>query len=124
MKEIKRIISAHGKISVGEIISLKEPVAGFVKDIWNLSGLEPLSSSSITKFYQEKGFMIINERDLSGSLNDYYEKMRIVLSKVSKEKKEDNRKIFTRMKHESNVYLKLGGDKYMGFKSLILRKPN
>ena len=124
LKEIKRIISDDGILSVGEIVSLKEPVAGFVKDIWELSGLDPLPSLSVSKFYESKGFVFVGEKDLSGFLKDYYEKLSYTVSKASKEKKDENKKIFTRMKHESNAYLKLGGDKYIGFKSLILRKSN
>ena len=66
-----------GLLSVGEIVSLKEPVAGFVKDIWERSGLEPVASSAIKKFYESKGFEVISEKDLSDTLNDFYEKIRI-----------------------------------------------
>jgi SAM-dependent methyltransferase len=119
LKEIKRIIINDGIFSVGEIVSLKEPVAGFVKDIWEQSGLEPLPLKSINQFYASTGFEVVSEKDLSNTLKDYYEKIR---HSVLKAGKEENKKLFTRMKHESNAYLKLGGDKYIGFKSLILRK--
>lgn len=124
LKEMKRILNDNGILSVGEIVSLKEPVAGFVKDIWQLSGLEPLSLATINQFYTSRGFEIVSEKDLSGSLKDYYEKIRYSFSKAGKDEKFQNKKIFSRMKHESNAYLKLGGDKYIGFKSLILRKSN
>jgi len=124
LKEMKRIIVDYGFLSIGEIVSLKEPVAGFIEDIWKQSGLEPLSNSSIKKFYESKGFEIISEKDLSQTLKNFYEKIRYSVSKISKEEKDQDKKYFSRMKHESNTYLKLGGDKYIGFKSLILRKSN
>jgi len=124
LKEMKRIINDKGILSIGEIVSLKEPVAGFVRDIWEQSGLEALSTSTINQFYNSKGFELVSEKDLSNSLNDYYEKIRYSVLKAGKDEKEQNKKIFSRMKHESNAYLKLGGDKYIGFKSLILRKSN
>jgi ubiquinone/menaquinone biosynthesis C-methylase UbiE len=124
LKEIKRIISKDGIVSVGEVFSLKEPVPAFVKDIWERSGLEPMASSAINEFYETKGFKIISEQDLSKSLKDYYIKTMIAVSKVNKNEKKQNKKYYSHLKHESNIYLKLGGDKYIGFKSLIMRKLN
>ena len=124
LKEMKRILSDEGLLSVSEIVSLKEPVAGFIKDIWERSGLEPFASSTIIKFYKSKGFEAISEEDLSDTLRDFYEKVRFSVSKTSKDEKEQDKKYFSQMKHESHAYLKLGGDKFIGFKSLIVRKAN
>lgn len=124
LKEIKRILSPGGICSVGEIVSLKNPAAKFVIDIWEQSGLEPLQSAAIKSNYESRGFEVISEKDLSDSLRDYYEKSRNIISKTGREEKELNKKYFSRMKHESNAYLKLGGDKYIGFKSLVMRKLN
>lgn len=124
VKEIKRILSDAGLLSVGEIVSLKEPVAGFIKDIWERSGLEPLASVSIKQYYESKGFELISEKDLSDTLGDFYEKIRFAFSKAGKEEKEYDKKYFSQMKHESHAYLKLGGDKFIGLKSMIMRKKN
>jgi len=111
-------------LSVSEIVSLKEPVAGFIKDIWERSGLEPLTSAGTKTYYESKGFEAISEKDLSDTLRDFYEKVRFSVSKVGKAEKEQDKKYFSQMKHESHAYLKLGGDKFIGFKSLIVRKAN
>jgi len=124
LKEIKRILNADGVFCTGEIVSLKEPVPAFVKDIWERSGLDPLPSSEIKKYFESKGFVIISEKDLSSTLEEFYEKIRFEISKVSKQEKEGNKKFYLGVKHESNVYLKLSGDKYIGFKSLITRKAS
>jgi len=124
LKEIKRILKINGVVSAGEIVSLREPVPDFVKDIWERSGLEPIASPQIRKYFERKGFEIISEEDLSATLKDFYEKVRYIVLKASKEEKEEEKKLYARMKHESNAYLKLGGDKYIGFKSLIMRKLN
>jgi ubiquinone/menaquinone biosynthesis C-methylase UbiE len=122
VKELKRILSVQGILCAGEIVSLKKPVPEFVKDIWERSGLEPIDSKEIINFYESKGFKCLSEKDLSAALKDYYEKIMLEISKVSKNEKEADKKYFSRMKHESNAYLKLGGDKYIGFKSMIFRK--
>jgi len=123
-KEVKRILKSQGLFCAGEIVSLKEPVPGFVSDIWERSGLDPIPSSEIKKYYEDKGFEVLCEKDLSDTLKDFYEKIRNIVAKVSKDKKEADKKYISRMKHESHAYLNLGGDKYIGFKSLIMRKLN
>jgi ubiquinone/menaquinone biosynthesis C-methylase UbiE len=124
LKEIKRILKTDGVFCTGEIVSLKEPVPAFVKDIWERSGLEPLSSSDIINYFTGKGFMIIREQDLSHTLKDFYQNIRNTFANTSKKEKEENKKFYSEIKHESDVFLKLGGDKYMGFTSLIMRKTN
>lgn len=124
VKEIKRILTVNGLFCAGEIVSLKEPIPGFVNDIWERSGLEPIASSEIKKYYETKGFNVLSEQDFSNTLRDFYEKIKSEVSKAGKDEKETDKKYFSRMKHESNAYLKLGGDKYIGFKSLIMRKFN
>ena len=124
VKEIKRILISKGLFCAGEIVSLRDPVPGFVNDIWERSGLEPMASSVVKKYYESKGFEVLSERDLSTTLKDFYEGTISIVSKTDKAEKEEDKKYFSRMKHESNAYLTLGGDKYNGFKSLILRKLN
>lgn len=124
IKEIKRITTDDGLLSVGEIVSLKEPVPAFVKDIWERSSLEPLPSSGIKQFYENKGFKIVSEKNLSSTLKDFYEKVREIVTKTDMDNKEQDKKYFSKLKHESTAYLKLGGDKYIGYKSLVMRKLN
>jgi ubiquinone/menaquinone biosynthesis C-methylase UbiE len=123
-KEIKRILKTDGVFCTGEIVSLKEPVPAFVKDIWERSGLEPLPSSDIINYFTGKGFIIINAQDLSHTLKDFYQNIRNTVANTSKKEKEENKKFYSEIKHESDVFLKLGGDKYMGFTSLIMRETN
>jgi ubiquinone/menaquinone biosynthesis C-methylase UbiE len=124
LKELKRILNINGVVCSGEIVSLREPVPEFVKDIWERSGLEPLASSEIRKYFEDKGFKLSSEEDLSSTLGEFYEKIKYLVSKTKKDEQEQDKKLYSRMKHESNAYLKLGGDKYIGFKSLIMRKAN
>lgn len=124
IKEIRRILSPDGLLCVGEIVALREPVPAFVNDIWKSNGLEPLTSSQIINFYLGNQFELVSERDLTDTLKEYYKNALNIFSKTSKDQIKEDKKYFSRIKHESNAYLKLGGDKYMGFKSLILRKLN
>ena len=124
LKELKRILNINGLLCAGEIVSLREPVPAFIKDIWERSGLEPLASSEIRKYFENKGFKLFSEENLSSTLGEFYEKIKYLVSKTKKDEQEQDKKLYPRIKHESNSYLKLGGNKYIGFKSLIMRRLN
>lgn len=128
VKEIKRILKPEGILSVGEIVSPREDVPAFVTDMWKSSGLSPLSDSQIKDYYKGKNLELISEEDLTDTLREYYKRgkelIRTKIKFLSDEETAFNQKLINRMKHETNVYLKLGGDKYIGFKSLIMRKQS
>lgn len=126
VKEIKRILTTEGYFCNGEIISLKESVPAFVNDIWKASDIKPLYTNDFTGFYKNKGFEIILENDISSSLKDFYQMSSQLLKdnsgKLTDEEKSYYKKLLKQISHESNVYLKLGGDKFIGFKILIMKK--
>ncbi|HEY7752032.1 MAG TPA: class I SAM-dependent methyltransferase [Ignavibacteriaceae bacterium] len=127
IKEIKRILTPGGYFCVGEITSLKTSPPQFMQDVWEANNILPLNHDKGAEYYLQKGFEVQEEIDLSNSLSDFY-KLSIELLKNSKKNLTDEelsaqKKLLNRLSHESNAYLKLGGKNYMGFKSLILRKP-
>lgn len=126
IKEIKRILKPEGSFCVGEIVSLVKDAPRFVKDIWMQSGIVPLQSDGLQKYYEERNFKVISEVDLSITLKDFYsmssKKLNNIKDSLTEEEKTYYKKLLARVSHESNAYLKLGGDKYMGFKSLLLQK--
>jgi ubiquinone/menaquinone biosynthesis C-methylase UbiE len=126
VKEIKKILKTEGIFCAGEVISLKENPPAFVQEIWNSSDLKPLKINELNKYYEERGFEIIDQKDLSFTLKGFYQESAKMLSKelgsLSKEEKSYYKKLLKKISHESNAYLKLGGNEYMGFMSLIVRK--
>ncbi len=126
IKEIRRILKPEGLFCTGEIVSLNKNVPSFVKDVWNASNILPLDISELNKFYTSKGFSITFERDLSKTLKDFYsdlqEQLNIKDEVLNEDERKSYKKLIKKINHESNVYLKLGGENYMGFKMLILRK--
>ena len=125
-KEIKRILKPEGIYCAGEIVMLKDNPPDFVKDIWHSSDILPLHIDEAAEFYEEKGFDILEKKDLSFTLKDFYQDSERLLEKESKdlteEEKSYHKKLLKKISHESNVYLKLGGDDYMGFLALMMRK--
>lgn len=125
LKEFKKILLPEGIFCAGEIISITDNPPKYVQDLWNRSGLSPLTSNTIDKFYKDKGFDIIDSKDLSDTLKEFYSLGENLLNETSAELPNEELKslknILNRMEHEIHVYLKLGGDKHIGFKTLLLK---
>ena len=128
LKEIKRILKPEGILNAGEITSLKSSPPNYVNDIWESGNILPLNSDDIKKYYEERKFEVVDTLDLSAHLKDFYlESKKLLFNNIgslSENEKAYYKKLLKRMSHESNAYLKLGGNDYMGFTSIIARKVN
>lgn len=126
IKEIRKILKTGGLFCTGEIVKLKENPPGFVKNIWGSSDLLPLFVDETDKYFEERGFEILDKKDLSYTLKEFYIGGEKLLAKetgdLSEQEKSYYKKLLRKISHESNAYLKLGGNEYMGFTSLIMRK--
>lgn len=126
VKELKRILKPEGILCVGEVVSLREDIPPFVQDIYDSSELEPLQATQIEKYYTERNFEVIDQKDLSFTLEEYYTKNLFELKKTVKELAENEKsyykKLINMISHEAKAFLKEGASDYMGFYSLILKK--
>lgn len=125
IKEIKRILKSDAVFCVGEITSLTENYPQFVKDIFESSGISPLPHNKCLEYYIERKFSLLYEEDLTSSLKSYYEnasnQLKQITEHLTDKEKSYYKKLLNKISHESNAYLKLGADKYIGFKMLILK---
>ncbi len=128
LKEIKRILKPDGSFCVSEITTLQTKYPPFVKDIFDSSGIIPILHKEIDNFYTEKKFNIKYEEDISSSLRSFYEStidlLKQNISSLNENEKSYYKKLLNKLSHESNAYLNLGADKYIGLKLLILQKNN
>jgi ubiquinone/menaquinone biosynthesis C-methylase UbiE len=126
VKEINRILKPGGYFSVGEVIKLKNEVPQFVDDIFSGSLLEPLFTDEISKYYTNRRFSVIEEVDLSSTLEEYYvnsaDRLYDAVKLLKDNEKSYHKKLLNKVSHETNAYLKLGADKFIGFKYLLLQK--
>ena len=126
VKEIKRILKPGGYFCVGENVQLKANAPMFVREIWQASDILPLLNRDAADYYKEKGFEILYEDDLSSTLKDFYRDslglLKEKMNNLSEEEKAYHKKFLNKVSHESNAYLNLGADKYMGFKILVMKK--
>ncbi len=126
VKEIKRILKPEGIFCVGEVVSLQEELPNVILDIFDSSELEPLASNKIEDYYRERNFEVVEKKDLSFTLSDYYTKNLYELKKsvVNLEENEKSyyKKLINMISHEAKAFLNQGADEYIGFYSLILKK--
>lgn len=126
VKEIKRILKIESVLCVGEITALTKQYPQFVKDIFESSNILPLYHDESAKYYQERNFTVLYEVDLSSSLKSYYEttatQLNQTIETLTEKEKSYYKKLLNKISHESNAYLKLGAERYIGFKMLVLKK--
>ena len=126
IKEIKKLLKSNGIFCVGEIIKLSVTQPKFISDIWEASSLSPMNREELEKYYLDKNFSLISEQDLSYTLKEFYlygiTQLKDKIHSLSDNEKSYYKKVLNKISHEANTYLKLGGDKHIGFEMLILKK--
>jgi len=126
IKEIKRILKPNGYFCVGEIVKLKNTIPTFVAELFERANLEPLNKDEFFNYYLERKFELVDSVDLSNSLKEYYNaNIKLLNEKVkslASNEKSYYKKVVNQIKHESNAYLNLGADRYMGFEVILLKK--
>jgi ubiquinone/menaquinone biosynthesis C-methylase UbiE len=126
VKEIKRILKPEGTLCVAEITAITKDYPPFVKNIFDASDILPLLNNECSNYYKERNFSVLYEEDLSSSLQSFYEhtaqELDDTIYKLNEKEKSYYNKLLNKISHESNAYLKLGADRYIGFKMLILKK--
>ncbi len=124
-KEIKRVLKDGGILSVGEIVKLEEFVPQFVQDIFDMSDLDPLYVGNLDKFYNDRNFEILQKQDYSKTLKEYYslnlQKLNQSEDNLSENEKSYYKKLINQLNHQSKVYLRQGGDQFIGFYSLMAK---
>ena len=126
VKEIKRVLKPDGYFCVGEITVFEKDIPRFITDIFETTNQLPLYVDDLDKYYSERKFKIHGKKNLTHTLKGFYTESSAMLKNMRGDLPENEKsyykKILNQISHESNVYLKLGGEKYLGFYALILQK--
>lgn len=126
IKEIKRILKPGGFFCAGEIVSITSELPRFMTDIYEASDLLPLHVDELEKYYSDRKFIINAKQDLSSTLKDFYSfnmaQLQEAKDSLMENEKSYYKKLLNKISHESNVYLKLGGHKHIGFHTLLMQK--
>lgn len=127
-KEVLRILKPCGYYCVGEITSPSKSAPQFITDLWQSASITPLHPKELEQFYTGKKFEAVWARELSHTLRDFYtfsiDLLKDNVNSLSEQEKSYYKKLLNRISHESNAYLKLGGDAHIGFYAFILRKAD
>ncbi len=128
VKHLKKLLKPNGLFLVGEVVKLQEKTPPVLDDIWESSDLEPIFTEDISEYYKTYGFTILEEKDISETLTEYYstnlKKLKETEPQLTDQEKSYYKKLLNRVSHESTMYLKHGGDKHIGFKILFMKKDN
>ncbi|MFA7229037.1 MAG: methyltransferase domain-containing protein [Melioribacteraceae bacterium] len=126
VKELNRLLKPEGHLCVGEVVTLRKDFPQFVQDIFDSSDLLPLFTDDLEKYYTERKFSVLVKQNLTHTLKNYYLYSSRLLDRsvdnLTTSEKSYYKKILNKLSHESNAYLKLGGDKFIGFVVLLLQK--
>lgn len=126
VKELKRLLKPDGILCVGEFIKQNAEVPRFVQDIFDNSGMLPMTANELVPYYRQRGFSLLFETGFTKYLKDYYAINSKKFGEVqfTDDEKKYYKKLINKISHETNAYMKLGADKHIGFHTLILRKSN
>ncbi len=124
VKEFRKILKPASLLCSGEIVKLKKNIPAFVNNMFNESNLQPLFIDDVESYYAERKFELTESYDLSFTLKEYYSgilnKVRKAEGGLTSQEKSYYKKLLNRIHHEANIFLKLGGEKYFGFRVFLL----
>ncbi len=82
--------------------------------------------NELEKYYSDRNLELIDQLDISFTLNEYYSTNENMLRKrivdLSDNEKSYYKKLVNKISHESKAYLRHGADKFIGFEALLLKK--
>lgn len=126
IKEYKRLLRPGGRICVGELVLLDKKTPRYIDNLFEYSQMQPLFVDDLEKYYLERGFKIMVSKNLSSTLREYYiivsSELEDSIKLLSEDEKSYYKKLISKINHESNIYLHQNGEKYYGFKTLLLKR--
>ncbi len=128
IKECLRILKPDGVFCAGEIIKRDNKTPQSVIDIWEKSGIAPPTLDVVLRTYAAAGFTVANSVDLTPTVVKVYRMYAGIFedekSLLTDEDIHYMRKDLKRLRHEVNLFIKMGAKKHMLYSAFLLRKSN
>jgi len=126
VKELKRVLKTESYFCIGEVIKLQSEAPIYVEEIFENSDINPMLRNELEKYYSDRNLELIDQLDISFTLNEYYSTNENMLRKrivdLTENEKSYYKKLVNKISHESKAYLRHGADKFIGFEALLLKK--
>lgn len=126
IKEIKRLLKPNGIFCVSEIVTLEKDIPNFISIMFEKADLDPMFKGDLNDYYLGRNFVINESKNLTHHLFEYYKLGKTKLKETQKDltdnEKSYYKKLLKKTSHETNVFLKQGAERYVGFQAVIMRK--
>lgn len=126
LTEVKRILKPGGIYALGELVYLKPEIPVSISKVWEDAGISPIEEALAEAFYQAQGFSVLDKTDLSKTLYKMYEFYRDIMQtgrqKLTEEEQQLLKHDLVRLKHEAEMFTRMGGDKFTGYFMYELQK--
>jgi SAM-dependent methyltransferase len=127
LKESFRLLKPGGVFCLGDVLKRDENTPVSVVEIWEHSNLHPVTLENAEQLYTTNKFSIENKLDLSQTIEAVYRYHAEIFEDekalLSDEDRHAMRKELKRMRHEANMFVKMGAKKHMHYYVFLLRKP-
>lgn len=127
LKEFYRVLKDGSFIGIVDFYWKKTPVPTYVLDAWYVESGSIETLDEKLKILKDYGFETVFVQDMSKELEKYYSRFKKIIQNALKNRRftKDEFKEIKKFKHEVNVFLEQGGDKWMGYVAVVaVKKKN
>lgn len=127
LKESFRQLRPDGIFCLGDVLRRDEQTPVSVVEIWDHSNLVPLTLEKAEQMYAVNKFSVEQKLDLSPTVDTVYRLHAEIFedekSQLTDQDRHAMRKDLKRMRHEANMFVKMGAKRHMLYYVFLLRKP-
>ncbi|MBR9978924.1 MAG: methyltransferase domain-containing protein [Bacteroidetes bacterium] len=127
LREALRLLDDRGFLLLSDSCWLADDVPTYVRDVWESPDHKILTPPQLRQLLEERGMEILHFEDRSRVLDSFYRQFEDTVRDIAHggfEGMKHRKSLIKHYKHEIDVYRKHGGDRYMGYFSMVARKSS